>query len=109
MTTLTLDTKYVDILQVFGTLEETVEEAIQDYATRRTNELIETARQEVLAFEAKYGMTYEEFFERTMEDDEFVTMLWETTPLWKIDFSAWEYYVEELAEWRGRLKNISKN
>jgi hypothetical protein len=98
MITLTLNPKYVDVLRAFGSLEETVEEAIHRYAVERINERIEKLRSEVLTFETKYGMSYEQFYNRIMADDEFVENLWNSNPTWKVDFSAWEYYVEALTE-----------
>jgi hypothetical protein len=109
MTTLTLDPKYVDILRAFGSLEEAVEEAVHRYALERINERVEKLQGEILAFEAKYGMSYEQFYTRIMTDDEFVENLWNSNPIWKVDFDAWEYYVEGLSEWLERLEKISKS
>ena len=108
MTTLTLDPKYVDILQTFGNLEEIVEEALHRYTVERINERIEEARQEVLRFEARYGMTYEQFCKRTASDEAFLEYLEENHVMWERDLNAWEFYTEDLSEWLGRLKNISK-
>ncbi len=109
MTTLTIDIKHADILQSFGNLEEIVEEAVHNYAIKRINERIENARQEVLSFEAKYGMTYEEFHAGITGDLEFLKNLRKDHPIWERDFNVWEYYVEELTEWLNRLKTISKS
>jgi len=108
MTTLTLNQKYVGILKLFGSLEETVEVAIQTYLIKQINERIETARREVLVFEEKYGMTYEAFRAR-IRDDAFVEQLWDADPIWEDDLMVWEYYGEVLTDWTRRLKNVSKN
>lgn len=108
MATLTLNPKYVDILQNFGNLEEIVEEALHHYVIERINERIEQARQEVLSFEARYGMTYEQFRERTTTDEAFLEYLEKNRLMWERDLNAWEFYTEDLSEWLGRLKNISK-
>ena len=107
MTTLTLDPKYVDILQAFGNLEDTVEEAIHRYVVERINERIEKARREILILEAKYGMPYQQFYERVTTDEAFVETLEDTQLMWELDWHTWEYYVEVLAEWLGRLEKLS--
>ncbi|MDM8527337.1 hypothetical protein QUF58_03925 [Anaerolineales bacterium HSG24] len=109
MTTLTLNQKYVDILKLFGNLEETVEIAIQTYLVEQINERIETARREILVFEKKYGMTYEAFRARIGDDDAFVEQLWDADPIWEDDLMVWEYYGKVLTDWTRRLKNVSKN
>lgn len=108
MTTLTLNPKYVEVLRAFGSLEQTVEEAVHRYAVERINERIEKLRGEVLVFETKYGMSYESFYQQMMMDEAFVENLWNSNPTWKIDFNAWEYYVETLTEWLKHLQRISK-
>jgi len=107
MTPLMLDPKYVDVFQVFGNLDEIVEKAIHDYAIKRINERIEKSRQEVLSFEAKYGMTYQEFLERVTTDETFVDNLENNYLTWEMDWQTWEYYTEVLDEWLGRLKKLS--
>lgn len=111
MTTLTLNPKYVDLLNFFGNdnLEATVEMAVQDYLAKRINERIETARREVATFEAKYGMGYEAFRERLNKDDAFVQALYETDPVWDLDLDVWNAYNEVLSEWPGRLQTISNS
>ncbi len=106
MTTLTLNPKYVNILQTFGNIEEIVEEILYRYTLERINERIEKASQAVLGFEAKYGMPYREFYERAMNDDEFVAALWEADPTWEDDLMVWEYYGEVLSDWTNRLNNL---
>ena len=53
MTTLTLDSKYVDILQALGGLEETLEEAIRRYAIERIGERVGKLQREILTFQTK--------------------------------------------------------
>jgi len=45
MTTLTLDHKYIELLQPFGNLHEVLAEAIKRYALELINERIDLARQ----------------------------------------------------------------
>ncbi len=109
MATLTLEPKYIEILQAFGSLQESLKEAVHGYAVERINQRIAELQGEIAAFEKKYGMSYQQFCVRINNDDEFVEELWETEPTWKIDLNAWEYYVEGLSQWHGQLENILIN
>ncbi len=109
MTTLTIDNKYVEALRGLGTLDEVVEQAVHQYAVTHIQQRIERYRHAVQPFEAKYGLTYEQFTERILHDEPFVERLWQQDPAWRTDLTEWEYYAEGLAEWHGRLKNISHN
>lgn len=108
MTTLTLDSKYVDILQALGSLEEALEAAVRHYAIEKIGERIGQLQREILTFQTKYGLPYEQFYARITTDDKFVENLRTTHTTWERDFNTWEYYVEELAEWLGRLERISR-
>ena len=107
MTTLTLNPKYINILQALGSLDETLEEAVRRYAIERIGERIGTLQHEIMVFQTRYGLPYEQFYVRITTDDEFVENLRETHQTWERDFNTWEYYVEELSEWLGRLESIS--
>jgi hypothetical protein len=109
MTTLTLDPKYVDILQALGSLEESLEEAVRRYAIERIGERIGSLQHEILIFQTKYGISYEQFSDRITTDIEFVEELRKKYPTWERDFNAWEYYVKELSEWLGHLESISRS
>jgi len=108
MTTLTLDHKYIELLQSFGNIHEVLAEAIKRYALERINERIDLARQNVLAFEVKYGLTYPEFLARIFDDDAWVEQLWQTDPTWEDDKLTWAYYSEMLEDWICRRENILK-
>jgi len=108
MTTLTLNPKYVDILQTLGNLEEIVEEAVHRYAVEQINERIEKAQQKIQIFEAKYGVPYEQFCELITTDETFLEKLEEIDCTWEADLNSWEFYTEDLSVWLGRLKHISE-
>lgn len=108
MTALVLDSKYVDVLGALGNLEETLEEAVRRYAIEQIGERIGKLQREILTFQAKYGLSYEVFYARVTTDDEFVRNLRDAHPTWERDFNTWEYYIEELSEWLGRLESISR-
>lgn len=80
----------------------------QDYTVERINERIEKARREILALEAKYGMSYQQFYESVTTDEAFVQKLEATYLMWELDWQTWEYYIEVLAEWLGHLEKLSK-
>lgn len=107
MTSITLNPKYINILRTFGDVEQNVEAALQEYIRKQLEVRVAQARQEVIVFETKYAMTYEQFCERTATDDTYLAHLEAMSPLWERDLNAWEFYEEDLAEWRGQLKSIS--
>ena len=106
--TLTIPLEYLDILKVFGSVDELIAEAVRRYTIERINERIATAQQEVAMYESKYGMDYQVFHKNITSDLDFLTDLRQKHSLWERDFNVWEFYVEELVEWQTRLKNISK-
>jgi len=108
MATLTLDPKYIEVLQSFGNINEILPEAIKQYALQQINGRIDQARQQVLTFEAKYGLTYSEFLARTFDDETWVQQLWQADPTWEDDKLTWLYYTETLEDWICRRENISK-
>lgn len=108
MTELTIESKYIDILQALGNFQENLEEAVRRYAIEQIGERVGKLQREIVAFQTKYGLPYEIFYARVTTDEEFVKSLREKSPTWERDFNTWEYYIEEVAEWLGRLESISK-
>jgi hypothetical protein len=107
-TTLMVESQYVDVLRALGDVEETVQEAIRTYAVERIGERIAVLQHEILGFQTQYGLPYEKFYVQITTNEGFVKHLRHTHPTWERDFNAWEYYLEELHEWLGRLESISK-
>ena len=108
MTTLSLAPQYISILQALGNVEEMLEDAIRAYVTERIGERIGKLQREILTFQKQYGLPFEKFYAQITTDEEFIKNLRESHPLWERDLNAWEYYIEELSEWLGRLESISK-
>jgi predicted nucleic acid-binding Zn-ribbon protein len=106
--TLTLEPKYLNVLQALGNIEETLEEAVRVYAIERLGERIGKLQHEILTFQSKYGVPYEKFYIQVTTDETFVRNLRQSFPTWERDFNAWEYNMEELHEWLGHLESISK-
>ena len=107
-TSLNLDTRYVDVLSALGNLEETLQEAVRSYAVTQIGERIVKLQHEISGFQKRYGLSYVEFYAQVTSDEEFVTRLRQSHPTWERDFNSWEYYIEELHEWLGRLESILK-
>ncbi len=107
-TTLTLESKYVNVLQALGNIQETLEDAIRSYAMAHISERIGKVQHEISTFEINYGLSYEKFYAQVTTDEAFVKSLRQTHPTWERDLNAWEYDVEELHEWLGRLESILK-
>lgn len=107
MAELTIDSKYIDVLAALGNPKETLEEAVRRYATERIAERIGKLQREILNMQATYQMPYEIFSACVTTDDKYVDGLRDSHPTWERDFQTWEYYIEELSEWLGRLENIS--
>ena len=105
---LTLEPKYLNVLQALGNIEETLEEAVRSYAIAHVGERIGKLQHEILTFQAKYGVPYEKFYIQVTTDEAFVKNLRQSFPTWERDLNAWEYYLEELNEWLGHLESISK-
>lgn len=71
MASIALDERYLNTLKAFGDVDKLVDEAIEDYLTRRIIERIKTAREKVNEFESKYGMPYAAFTEKMGMDEAF--------------------------------------
>jgi len=108
MTVFTLSSKYIDILQAIGNVQEAAEEAVRFYITQKIGERIGRLQHEILVFQKTYGLSFEKFYILITTDENFVENLRKSHPTWERDFNTWEYYTEELNEWLGHLESISK-
>jgi len=106
MTTLSLAPEYLNVLQTLGNVEEILKDAVRAYAVEQIGQRIGKLQHEISAFRIEYGLSYERFYAGITTDEDFVKQLRQTHPLWERDFNAWQYYVEELQEWLGRLEII---
>ncbi len=106
---LIVDPKYFEVLRSFGNVEEIFRKLIHDYTVEQVNQRIGKIKQELTTFEKKYGLPYQEFYHRVATDQEFLTQLNTAGLIWELDINAWEYCVEELTVWHGRLKDILQN
>lgn len=106
MPILSLKDKYVDILKLFGDLEEVLEQAAHQYAVARIQAQIAETEAKVYDFEQKYGMSYNEFQQKSSTNEIFLDQLRHQEPLWEAEANEWEFYVEVLTEWHGRLNSL---
>ncbi len=109
MTAITLDAKYVNVLESLGNAEDGLAEAVRRYATERIGERIAHLHREISQLQAVYGISYELFYARVTTDEKYVSALRAAHPMWERDFNTWEFLVEEQSAWLGRLEDISMN
>lgn len=108
MKELVLDPKFTDVLKALGNPEESLEEAVRRYASEQIGERIGKLQREILGYQSEYGMPYEVFYARVTTEEDFVQKLRNEHETWERDFQTWQYTIEELTEWLGRLETISK-
>ena len=104
MSTATVSKKYADILAPLGDIQQAVDEALRHYAVERVGQRIAELRRQTRPWEEKYDCTYEVFYARVTGDEEYVANLRQKYPTWERDFQQWEFYVEEMREFAGRLE-----
>ena len=107
MTTVAINSKYVDILAPLGDVQQVVDEAVRRYAVEKLGERLAELHRAMRPLEDRYGCPYEVFYARVTADEDFVAGLREVSPTWERDFHTWEFYVEELREWLNRLEQLS--
>ncbi|MCX6033054.1 MAG: hypothetical protein NT169_27695 [Chloroflexi bacterium] len=69
---------------------------------------ISDLEQRLQKYEDKYGCSYDLFAYRTATDEEYIRQLnaVQATQEWEGDLISWEFDVEELREWRRRLRDL---
>ena len=68
MASVALDERRLKTLSVFGDVNKLVDEAIDDYLTKKIKDRVKTARDKVTEFESKYGASYAVFSERAPDN-----------------------------------------
>jgi len=94
------------LLKPFGQVEEVLKEIIRCYAREYA---IAKLQEQINQFEIKYGLPYDQFYDRVATDELFLAKLNQANLVWELDINAWEYAVEELAVWQQRLAKLSNN
>ena len=107
MLTIPVQEKYVNVLSAFGDIQTVIETAVRRYTLERITTKITELQQRENAYQAKYGLDYPTFAQRTAEDEEFVTQI-ETTisTLWENDLADWEFCYKGVQDWTHTLQTI---
>jgi hypothetical protein len=107
MVNIAIHQKYIQALQVFGDLQETIEQALQRYAVERITEKIVKLSEREKAYQAQYGMKYPLFEKKIAEDYDFATHVEKDIALtWELDLADWEFCYKGIQDWTRKLTTI---
>jgi hypothetical protein len=107
MVNVAIHEKYVQTLETFGNLPETIEKAIQCYTVEKITEKITEFQQKVKQYQAKYGMDYPSFEQRIARDEQFVEHIENhINSAWEVDFADWEFCYKGIQDWTRKLNTI---
>ncbi len=106
-TTLTLQPKWVELVQEFGDVDMIVEDALRAYLLTQSQARMREAERRVAAYRQKYQYDYDTFSRLVQTDDRFLAQVEVSNPYWEEDAMEWQYWLEEQAEWRRRIAAIS--
>lgn len=102
--------EYLNLLKHFGDPLELTNYAVEAYIVNRILKYIEECKAEIKKYEAKYGSTYQEFFDKLLDvedkDPTFVRELEKQHPTYEDDFITWGAFTRELEKWNAELKSI---
>jgi len=103
--TIKIKTDYIKILDTLGSVNAIVEDAIRKYLIDKCVERIEKSKRKIEELEKKYDCNYAEFISKISNAEELKAV--EKTSLnWEGDMTEWEYWGNELKEWKARLEDI---
>ncbi len=105
MATVTIKTDYIKILDALGSLDTIVEDAIRKYLIDKCVERIEESKRKIEDFEKKYDCNYADFISK-ISTAEGLKAVEKTSLNWEGDMTEWEYWENELKEWKARLEDI---
>ncbi len=106
MASVALDERRLKTLSVFGDVNKLVDEAIDDYLTKKIKDRVKTAREKLAEFESKYGASYAAFSEKMALDQAYYDRVNKMNPLWEQDSLQWEYWQEKAQEWTEKLNGF---
>ena len=99
--------QYVTVLKAFGDIQTVIETAVRRYALEQITTKITELRQREQCYQAKYGLDYPTFAQRTAADDDFVKQIEATiTKLWENDLVDWEFCYKGVQDWTHTLQTI---
>ncbi len=107
MQTVSVKDEYVEVFTALGDLQGTVDAALQRYAIEQISQKIAEFRQKDEGYGAKYGVSYQEFVEKTAIDPDFVSSIEQTIDkTWEIDLADWEFCHKGIEDWMQKLQHI---
>ena len=106
--TIKIKTDYIKILDTLGSVNAIVEDAIRKYLIDKCVERIEKSKRKIEELEKKYDCNYAEFISK-ISNAEGLKAVEKTSLNWEGDMTEWEYWGNELEEWKARLENILMN
>ena len=105
--TITIPDKYAEALNALGDVQTAVDIALQHYTIDQISSRIARLRERDQAYQAKYGMDYLSFAQRTAQDEAFVRHVeTSTNPVWENDLADWEFCVKGIEDWTHTLQTI---
>jgi len=107
MVTIAVQDKFVEILTTLGDLQESVNVALQRYTIEQVSEKIGEFRKRNSEYQARYGLEYPAFSQRTAEDETFVQHVESTiNKMWERDLADWEFCHKGIEDWTRKLQDI---
>jgi len=108
MATITIKTDYIKILDALGSVNAIVEDAIRKYLVDKCVERFEKSKRKIEEFEKKYDCNYAEFINK-ISNAEGLKAVEKTSLNWEGDMTEWEYWGNELKEWKARLELLKSS
>ena len=106
MSTISIEDKWIDTVQLFGEVEQVVQEALRTYLIEQCQQRLDRASARIAIYQKKYGCSYDKFRQLIQTDEKFLAKVETQTPLWEEEAMEWEYWLEEQRTWRSRLNTI---
>ncbi len=106
-TTITVDSKYTDVLGVFGNVQDAFDLAIQRYTIEQITRKIAELRHRAEKYVSKYGCDYDTFVKRMAMDETFAAVIEsDIDAAWEIDLLDWEFSHKGIDDWTQKLQSI---
>ena len=107
MTTVTVHSKFTEILAAFGDVQESVNTAVQRYTIEQITNKVTELRRKDEEYQKKYGLEYSAFFKQTAEDEAFIkTVEANISKTWEADLADWEFCHKGAEDWTKKLQDI---
>lgn len=92
--------KYLDVMKIFGDIQEQANSAFKHFVIDRICAKIDNCQKLLHEYEDKYQMKYSRFEEEVTENEDFVKELNKIYPIWENDLIIWEAHNIELERWK---------